>query len=124
MALRVAEARVRRGQRGRRDPRGPAGPAGPAGAAGPAGLTVASTRACTASGVTNFGPTLAFVYQVITYTDGQKQVNCAVLDANRGFAETLFLKTGAGGLAASACIVGYDVEGDGSGGGFTFRNDA
>jgi len=102
---------------------GPAGPPGPAGPAGPSGATVSSTRACAVSGATNFGPALSLVYQVVTYSNGEKQVDCTVADNNRGYSESVYLKAGASGQASSQCAVLYDVENDGTGGFFTFRND-
>ena len=47
-----------------------------------------------------------------------------VADANRGYSESVYLKSTASGLAASQCAILYDVENDGTGGFFTFRNDA
>src|SRR5205823_372257 len=58
-------------------------------------------------------------FQVITYINGEKQVDCTVVDANRGYSRNLHLKSGPGNLAASQCSVEYDVEGDGTGGFFT-----
>jgi hypothetical protein len=107
-------------------PAGPAGPQGPTGPQGQAGTDVLSGRSCSMQAVV--GINLLFVYEVVNYTNGHKEVYCLVADGFASYETSLHVFPNGTALPAAQCVVVHDVNCTSAGGctsgSFEFRNDA
>ncbi len=92
---------------------GSAGPQGPSGTPG-SGLTIDRVVYCSKldNGV---GPTLFLQYQIVTYSTGDKFLNCSITDASAEYTNTIIYKANQVGASLNNCKVTYDVQNSNAG---------
>lgn len=101
------------GPQGEPGPAGSPGPQGPTGATGAtgadgedgAGLTIASGFQCS-----KISGALAFIYQSITFSTGDRWLTCAIEDLASSYSESQFYKANQAGATSGWCMVTYDLD--------------
>lgn len=87
--------------------KGEKGDTGSIGPSGIAGMTVSSNRQCIKSdGVQN----LIYIYQVLTFTSGDKFIECSVQSSGAQFSSSQYYTSSQQGAITSSCMVGADKD--------------
>lgn len=88
---------------------------------GTAGLTVSSELYCSVQD-SGIGTTLAYTYEIVKYSTGDRQVTCTVANGNYMYSNTMFWRAIDGGATSGYCSVNYDIVGSGGGGFWSFTS--
>ena len=99
---------------------GPAGADGAAGERGPAGESLGQITSKKMCSVSSNG--LVFYHTIITYDTNDRYVSCSITDDNHQYTNAGFYESNQIGALNSLCILNYDLEDDGTGGYWLFKD--